>query len=120
MPGEATGPWRPHSTARSGATRGDRAEEARVKVTYVCGPYRRRRLLNILRARSAALFVWQHGGVALCPHLNTAFFDGKMPDDVWLDGDLELLSRCDAIWAIPGWRESAGASAEVAAAERLG
>ena len=91
-----------------------------MKVIYVCGPYRGRRLVNILRARTAALFVWQHGGVALCPHLNTAFFDGKMLDDVWLEGDLELLSRCDAIWAIEGWRESAGACAEVAAAERMG
>jgi len=68
-----------------------------MKVLYICGPYRGRRLVNIVRARSAALFVWRCGGVALCPHLNTAFFDGKMPDQVWLDGDLELLSRSDAI-----------------------
>jgi hypothetical protein len=90
-----------------------------MRVIYIAGPYRGRRLVNILRARAAALFVWQHGGVALCPHMNTAFFDGKMPEAVWLEGDLELLSRCDAVWALPGWRESDGAAMEVARAEAL-
>ena len=91
-----------------------------MTVVYVRGPYRGRRLANIWRARSAGLLVARTGGVALCPHRYTALFEGKMPDSVWLAGDLELLSRCDVIWAIEGWRESAGACAEVAAAERLG
>lgn len=94
-----------------------------MKVVYIAGPYRGnvvRRALNILRARRAAIFVWQHGGVALCPHLNTAFFDGHAPDETWLEGDLELLQRCDAVWTIDGWRESAGALTEDAAAYVVG
>lgn len=91
-----------------------------MKVIYICGPYRGRRLANILRARSAALFVWRCGGVALCPHLNTAFFDRYAPDETWLNGDLTLMARCDAVWAIAGWRESEGARREVGEAERMG
>lgn len=94
-----------------------------MKVIYVAGPYRARTAvgvgLNILRARRAALFVWQHGGVALCPHLNTAFFDGHAPDETWLKGDLELLKRCEAVWLIGGWTRSVGAITESAAAECL-
>jgi hypothetical protein len=90
-----------------------------VKVIFISGPYRGRRLANILRARAAARFVWEHGGVALCPHMNTAFFDRWAPDAVWIQGGLELLSRCDALWAIEGWETSAGARIEVGEAERL-
>src|SRR5512137_1937264 len=62
----------------------------------------------------------KHAGVALCTHMNTAFFDGKMPDQVWFDGGLVLLARCDAVWAIAGWEQSEGARLEVAEARRLG
>lgn len=90
-----------------------------MKIVYIAGPYRGnliRRVLNIWRARQAALFVWQHGGVALCPHLNTALFDGKMPDATWLEGDTDLLQRCDAVWTIDGWDRSVGALVEDAVA----
>lgn len=53
--------------------------------------------------------------MALCPHLNTAHFDAdsKLPDDVWLNGDLVMLARCDALVTVPGWQSSAGATDEV-------
>lgn len=89
-----------------------------MKVIYIAGKYRDTRgewyvLENIRKAEEAAMFVWHSGGVALCPHKNTAFFGGSCPDDVWLQGDLELLSRCDAVYAIEGWRTSYGAIEEV-------
>lgn len=91
-----------------------------MKIIYIAGPYRARTVvgvgLNILRARRAALFVWRRGGVALCPHLNTAFFDGHAPDETWIEGDLELLQRCDAVWTIEGWDRSAGSLVEDAVA----
>lgn len=91
--------------------------EPRLKVIYIAGPYRADTewgvVQNIRKAEEAALFVWRCGGVALCPHKNTALFGGACPDDVWLRGDLELLSRCDAVWMIGEWGESAGAQAEV-------
>lgn len=91
-----------------------------MRVIYIAGKYRDNRgewfvRENIREAEKAAQIVWQAGGVALCPHKNTAFFGGLpgCPDEVWLKGDLELLRRCDAIWAIENWQDSAGARQEM-------
>ncbi len=89
-----------------------------MKVIYIAGPYRDKRgewyvVQNIRAAEDAAVFVWQSGGVALCPHKNTALFGGAADDSVWLKGDLELLRRCDAIFLVPGWESSSGTQAEV-------
>lgn len=93
-----------------------------MKVIFISGPYRALTewdvVQNIRRAELAAVFVWQHGAAALCPHKNTALFGGVSgcPDQVWLEGDCEMLLRCDAVFAIPGWRDSSGATGEVALA----
>ena len=94
--------------------------ERRKKVIYVAGPYRDPRgewhvRENIRSAEKVAMEIWQRGGVALCPHKNTAFFGGLpgTDDDTWLQGDLELLRRCDALMVAPKWRASSGALAEV-------
>lgn len=91
---------------------------------YIAGPYRgptesaiRR---NIERAREAAELVWKCGGKALCPHLNTAFMGGVVPDAVFLRADLEWLAQCDAVYAVHGWEQSVGAKGEIAEARRLG
>ena len=90
-----------------------------MKVIYIAGPYRNKSEYevgeNIRIAAEFALAVWRSGGVALCPHKNTAFFGGayNLPDDTWLKGDLELLSRCDAVLAVTGWITSSGTVAEI-------
>ncbi len=96
-----------------------------MKVIYIAGRYRDERgefyvRCNIREAERAALFVWMNGGVAMCPHKNTAGLGGAhgIPDSTWLDGDLELLDRCDAIWPIPGWESSSGTRREVDFAEK--
>jgi hypothetical protein len=98
-----------------------------MKVVYIAGRYRDERgefyvRCNIREAERAALIVWIYGGVALCPHKNTAGLGGahNLPDKTWLDGDLELLKRCDAIWMIPGWQSSSGATAEEEFAREIG
>lgn len=98
-----------------------------MKVIYVAGRYRDARgafyiQANIREAERVALSIWLEGAAALCPHKNTALFDGAfgIPDETWLHGDLEMLSRCDAVYAMPGWESSVGASAEVARARELG
>jgi hypothetical protein len=95
-----------------------------VPVVYIAGPYRaptpRRILANIWTAQEAALAVWRAGGVAICPHANTALFDGEADDAVWLAGDLELLRRSDAVLMCGAWGESEGATAEHAFAYELG
>lgn len=94
------------------------------KIAYIAGPYRgpttEAITANIAAARTVAVEVWKLGYVALCPHLNTAHFDGILPDSAWLDGDLELLSRCDLLVCTPDWRRSTGATAEVAFARDHG
>lgn len=95
-----------------------------LPVIYVCGPYRAatpwKILENIRAAQQVALDLWKLGAVGLCPHANTALFDGEAPDKVWLEGDLELLRRCDAVVVFHGWRLSQGALAEVQHAQAAG
>lgn len=97
-----------------------------MKVIYIAGPYRGSCefdvRMNIRKAEEEALFVWSCGGVALCPHKNTAGFGGAygIPDKVWLEGDIELLSRCDAIYTIHGWRSGFGAFSELEIAQKKG
>lgn len=87
-----------------------------MKVAYVAGPYRSQSVHgiveNIRKAEAVALKYWRLGYAVICPHKNTALFDGAAPDYVWLEGDLELLRRCDLIVMVPGWTKSVGATAE--------
>lgn len=88
-----------------------------MRVVYIAGPYRGSNAWevenNIRRAEALALEVWKLGAAALCPHTNTRFFQGAADDSVWLNGDLELLRRCDALLLTPDWKQSSGARAEV-------
>ena len=87
-----------------------------MKVVYIAGPFRGPSAWdieeNIRRAERLALEVWRMGAAGLCPHTNTRFFQNAAPDHVWLDGDLELLARCDAMVMTPDWERSSGARAE--------
>ena len=95
-----------------------------MKVVYVAGPFRGPNAWvieeNIRRAERLALDVWRLGYACICPHTNTRFFQGAAPDDVWLNGDLELLKRCDAVVLTEDWGRSSGARAEVDVARSLG
>lgn len=87
-----------------------------MKLVYVAGPFRGPNTWeveqNIRRAEILALDVWRLGAAALCPHTNTRFFDGAADDLLWLQGDIVMLSRCDAVIMTPDWRRSNGATAE--------
>lgn len=87
-----------------------------MRVAYIAGPYRARTPLDILdnvqAAGRVALKYWNLGYAVICPHKNTALFDGQAPDSVWLDGDLELIKRCDVVVMMSNWRKSSGATAE--------
>ena len=91
-------------------------------VAYVAGPYRSKEgpngiLKNIMAARDIAIQLWRMGYAVVCPHANTFLMDGAAPDDVWLEGDLEILRRCDMVVMTPNWKESSGATAEKNEAE---
>jgi hypothetical protein len=94
-----------------------------VKTVYVAGPFRSKKdehgqinqwnqNQNIQNAARIALQLWKYGFAVICPHLNTAPFQGALPDAVWLRGDLELLLGCAYIVMTPDWRDSQGARAE--------
>lgn len=95
-----------------------------IKVAFICGPYRaetpRGIVENIRRAEAVALDYWQKGYAVICPHLNTALFDGALRDEVWLEGDLELLRRSDLVVALPGWGKSKGSMCELIEAWKQG
>jgi hypothetical protein len=95
-----------------------------VKIAYIAGPYRADTVHgiveNIRRAEAVAIKYWRLGYAVICPHKNTALFDGLMPDSVWLAGAIELLKRCDVIVMMKGWENSSGSIAERKIALKLG
>ncbi len=74
------------------------------------------------QAEDAALRLWKEGWVVFCPHKNAAHFGGALgiPDGTWLEGDMEILRRCDAIYMLNNWKDSKGAILELQEASRLG
>lgn len=94
-----------------------------MKLVYVAGPFRASNAWdieqNIRRAEEISLEVWRLGAAAICPHTNTRFFQGAAPDKVWLEGDLEILRRCDYVVLAPNWESSSGTLAEIEEALRL-
>lgn len=95
-----------------------------MKVIYIAGPFRAASAWeieqNIRRAETAALEVWRLGCACICPHTNTRFFHGAADDSVWLEGDLEILRRCDAVLLVGEYWESAGTRRELDLANEHG
>lgn len=92
-------------------------------LVYVAGPYRgksRFRLIrffqvlrNIWRARRVAQELWRHGFTAVCPHLNTFLMDRLGPPEMFIERDLEILAKCDAVVVLPRYHESTGTLGEI-------
>lgn len=95
-----------------------------MKIAYISGPYRSDSINgvhdNIMAARNVALKYWKRNFAVICPHMNTAFLDGACKDSTWLDGDLEILKRCDVIVMMNGYEKSDGACIELNVAKKNG
>jgi len=96
-----------------------------MKIVYLASPYRNESEFevyqNIHRAQKVARQIWALGLVCISPCGNTAFFSGiDIPESEWLDGDLEILRRCDALFANEGWENSLGCTAEMSFARSRG
>jgi len=83
-------------------------------IVYLAGPYSGNVDDNISRARKISIELWEAGYYVVCPHLNTAHFeiDCRCTYENYMRGDIEILSKCDAVVMLPGWQNSAGASRE--------
>lgn len=94
------------------------------KLVYTAGPYRAKTeqqvSWNVERAMWWAEAVWRLGGVAICPHTNTYKMDMAIDPEEFVERDLEIVCRCNAVLALPGWEKSKGALAEIKAAQQAG
>ena len=93
-------------------------------VIYLAAPYRSSTewgtYLNITSAHFYAKEMWRRGWACISPVSNSAFMGELGDHDKWMAGDIEILSRCDAICLCPGWERSVGCREEYAKALELG
>lgn len=87
-----------------------------MKLAYIAGPYRAKTEFDVHRniqlAERAAARAWRSGYAVICPHKNSAYMGGCVDDAVILEGDLEMMRRCDVVILVGEWFRSEGARAE--------
>ena len=95
-----------------------------IKVIYTIGAFRAKTQFGIMRnvrkAEEASLKLWKLGYAVICPQTMTQNFQGECPDDVWLDGMIELMKRADGVFLVDGWETSEGSKHELKIARELG
>ena len=88
-----------------------------MEVAYVIGPYRNETAYgtkkNIQKAEQLAEELWRLGYAAFCPHSNSAFLSGLVPEQQFLEGGIEFLRRCDLAVTVEGWENSQGSLLEI-------
>lgn len=96
-----------------------------MKIIYVAGPCMGK-TISETRANIRRADIYGEAIVKECkfmpfvPHVNTVFYDGLADDKFFFEGNMEFLRRCDAVFFIPGWEESAEACAGKEEAEKIG
>jgi len=96
------------------------------RIIFVSGPYRNaseeKKRENIWHALRVSVRLWELGFFVICPHLNIANFEfyTDLDESIWLEGNLEMLSRCDCVFMLKGFETSAGSLKEYELAQRLG
>ncbi len=87
-----------------------------MDLLYIAAPYRATTTAainnNIHEASLMAQYYWKQGYAVICPHLNSAHFDGLVSDDKFLKATKLMLSKCSHIALHPRWSSSDGCLAE--------
>ena len=83
-------------------------------LIYLAGPYRGNTEENIRIADEVSRELWAKGHYVICPHKNSSGFehDTRISIEHILNGDIFMLSKCDAIVILPNWDQSEGAKIE--------
>ena len=92
-------------------------------LIYVAGKYTGNVQENIDKAEAVAGDLWRMGHAVICPHANSNHFEDKFPDITWemyMEGDLNMIARVDALVMVDNWQDSKGATIEHAYAQSLG
>ena len=75
---------------------------------------------NVQNAKRLALELWVRGYTVICPAANSdlpiSLAEKELEADRWLNGDMEILARCDAMVVSPGWESSDGVRGELVCA----
>lgn len=85
------------------------------KKVYICGPMTGYEDFNRQAFNDAAGQIKSYGHIPL----NPAILPDGLTQAEYMAIDLSMLQICDVLWALPGCRESKGAQAEIALAEKL-
>ena len=92
-----------------------------MKIAYTAGSYRASTeyglVQNIRKAEAVAIELWKIGYAVICPHKSTAHLGGIVDDEIFLNGCIEIVSRCDLIVMLEEWENSEGARMELTQAE---
>ena len=97
-------------------------------LIYVAGPIRPTNGKTVKEncdiAKSVALELWKMGHAVICPHANTdlpiELAEKSCESNVWLDGDLQMLARSDAVVVCQDSAKSVGTQGELEFASKRG
>jgi hypothetical protein len=98
-----------------------------LRYIYIAGPYigdgtHETIARNIYEAEQFQIGLVNRGIGHFCPHNHSRHFEQKAnaAGDYWYEVTLHFLGSCDALLAMPRWRESRGARGEIQAANERG
>lgn len=95
------------------------------KLLYIAGPYTIGNTKeNIRRAEMISVNLIRSGFHVITPHKNTAGYekyeDGNITYETWIGMDLDILSRCDAVYVLVNSEDSQGVKKEIEFARATG
>ena len=87
------------------------------KLLYIVGAYSGDIQSNIKEAEKVSINLIANGFHVITPHKNTSGYekyeDGNITYETWIDMDIDILSRCDAVYVMQNSKNSNGAFREI-------